>query len=376
MPTYALATVERVLGQNPGAVRLSVLVDGASEPDIAVAYPSLVGECAAKNRVLLNTTAVELGLGTGGEHFVVANLSRLPAGDLFGGHQMKMRYAPHQIDVIAAEDPASPLAEVLAAADSLAGRAVVVLSLHSQLAAACAVARRVAPKARVAFVMSDATALPLWVSRLVGELTEKRLLDITVTCGQAFGGAIEAVNRYTGLLAAVATGADVVLAGAGPGSVGTGSTLGHSGVDVGEWVNAVAALGGLAVVAPRLSVGDPRARHRGLSHHTRSALAKVALARAVVALPPLEPAAAGAIQAVLDDDPALARHDWRRPGQPGYPAGTPGEAEAGAVDAMKAAGLDTRTMGRPADEEEPLFEAAGVAVRIAFQRHAAAGAQP
>ena len=33
------------------------------------------------------------------------------------------------------------------------------------------------------------------------------------------------------------------------------------------------ALGGLPILAPRVSLADARARHRGLSHHTRAALA-------------------------------------------------------------------------------------------------------
>jgi hypothetical protein len=42
---------------------------------------------------------------------------------------------------------------------------------------------------------------------------------------------------------------------------------------VAEAANVAAALGGRSVVAPRVSFGDARPRHRGLSHHTRAALA-------------------------------------------------------------------------------------------------------
>ena len=34
----------------------------------------------------------------------------------------------------------------------------------------------------------------------------------------------------------------------------------------------IAALGLPTLLSPRMSVGDPRARHHGLSHHTRSVL--------------------------------------------------------------------------------------------------------
>ena len=45
--------------------------DGAESAPVVV-YPALCGRCGAGDRVLLNTTAVDLGLGTGGEHFCVA----------------------------------------------------------------------------------------------------------------------------------------------------------------------------------------------------------------------------------------------------------------------------------------------------------------
>ncbi len=54
----------------PGAVELTVEVEGAEAP--AIAYPDLVGPVAAGDGVVLNTTAVALGLGTGGFHLVVA----------------------------------------------------------------------------------------------------------------------------------------------------------------------------------------------------------------------------------------------------------------------------------------------------------------
>lgn len=355
MPTFALARVIEVLEDSAGARRVSVTIEGSGEPKVAVAYWSLVGECAPGDEVLLNTTAVELGLGTGGEHFVVANLSRHVVAELSGGHIMKLRYTPHQLDVLAAEEQGSPLVDALADARSLEGRAVVVLSLHSQLAAACAVARREAPDACIAFVMSDATALPVAVSRLVGRLEELGLLDLAVTAGQAFGGDIEAVNRYSGLLAAAAAGAGLIIAGAGPGGVGTGTAMGHSGVDLGEWVNAVVALEGRPVVAPRISTADPRERHRGLSHHTLTALGRVALGEALVALPEMAEPLAGTVEAAVEAEPSLARHTWRRCGA------------ARALEAMADRGLEVTTMGRAARSEEALFEAAGAAVMLAME---------
>ena len=55
-------TVLRVLAERPGAVELAVDVEGVEE--LAVAYPAMLGEVVVGTCPLLNTTAVELGLGT------------------------------------------------------------------------------------------------------------------------------------------------------------------------------------------------------------------------------------------------------------------------------------------------------------------------
>jgi hypothetical protein len=80
------------------------------------------------------------------------------------------------------------------------------------------------------------------------------------------------VTVASALLHAAGRGADVVVCGIGPGIVGTGSRFGHGGLAVADAANVAAALGGAPIVAPRVSFGDERERHRGLSHHTRSAV--------------------------------------------------------------------------------------------------------
>ncbi|MBI2237175.1 MAG: DUF3866 family protein, partial [Actinobacteria bacterium] len=76
----------------PGAVELEVEVDGERAP--ALAYPDLVGPVNEGDAVLLNTSGVELALGTGGFHLVVA-VEGGPDTDLAGeGRVMKARYTP------------------------------------------------------------------------------------------------------------------------------------------------------------------------------------------------------------------------------------------------------------------------------------------
>jgi len=66
--------------------------------------------------------------------------------------------------------------------------------------------------------------------------------------------------------------------------VGTGSPLGHGGLAAADAANAASALGGSPVLAVRVSHGDERERHRGVSHHTR-AVVEVALGSRRVAWP-------------------------------------------------------------------------------------------
>src|SRR5690606_17071476 len=107
----------------------------------------------------------------------------------------------------------------------------------------------------------------------------------TVTSGHAFGGDLEAVALPSALALAVHVGgAEVVVVGMGPGVVGTGTTLGTTGVEVAGIVDTATALGAEPLVCVRASSADARDRHRGISHHTATALA-LARSGAVVPVP-------------------------------------------------------------------------------------------
>ena len=153
---------------------------------------------------------------------------------------------------------------------------VVTADLHSALPAILAGVHADRPDARVAYVMTDGGALPAWFSRTLDGLRDH--LAGTVTTGQAFGGDLEASTVHTGLLAARhVLRADVTVVAQGPGNLGTGTPWGFSGVALGEAVNAIGTLGGRPVGSLRISDGDGRARHRGVSHHSLTAYGKVAL---------------------------------------------------------------------------------------------------
>ena len=270
----------------PGAVELDVTAGGTTMP--ALAYPALTGRPQVGDRVLLNATALELGLGTGGYALVVAVPERLPADPAGPGHLVKARYTPLQVTVLGADEQGSPHHETLRDADDLGGMPVVVADLHSAVPAVLAALRTDSPGVTAAYLMLDGGALPAWFSRTIASLREAGWLAGTVTAGQAFGGDLETVTVHTGLLAArYVLGAQVTVVAQGPGNLGSGTRWGFSGVACGEAVNAVAALGGRPVASLRISEADPRPRHRGISHHSLTSYGRVALARADVAVPEL-----------------------------------------------------------------------------------------
>lgn len=355
MVRWRSGTVQAVRRRWRGAVELEVLTDDG--PLRALAYPALVGDPEPGDRVLLNVGALVMGLGTGGYALVVALPDRLPpdpAGDgdtRDSGHLVKARYTPLQTIGLGVDEEASPHRAVMAAATSLDGMPVVTADLHSALPAILAGIHALRSETRVAYVMTDGGALPAWFSRTLDGLGDH--LAGTVTTGQAFGGDLEASTVHTGLLAARhVLRADVTIVAQGPGNLGTGTTWGFSGVALGEAVNAIGTLGGRPVGSLRLSTGDGRPRHRGVSHHSLTAYGKVALLAADLPVPEgLEPALAAEVDAALA--PLAVRH--RLPRVP----------VDGLDEALRASPVPLSTMGRKLDQDYVYFLAAAAAGRFA-----------
>ncbi len=306
------------------------------------------------DRVLLNTTAITLGLGTGGYALVVAIPDRLPADPPSGsGHLVKARYTPLQATVLGVDEQESEHHALMRDADDLGGIPVVDADLHSALPAVIAGVRAAAPKASVAYVMTDGGALPAWFSRNVAALRDAGLLAGCVTVGQAFGGDLEAVTLHTGLLAARhVLRADVVVATQGPGNLGTGTRWGFSGVAAGEAINAVHTLRGRPVASLRVSFADARDRHRGVSHHSLTAYGRVALAPADVVVP------------LVGGE--TRRHRIRQDAAPLAPPHRLVEVIVDGLDeSLRALPVRLSTMARGLDEELAYFLAAAAAGRHA-----------
>ncbi len=362
--------VDAVTVERRGAQELRVAVDGGTEstdgrsPEYrsALNIVALSGPLAVGDRVLLNTLAVEMGLGTGGIDFVVTRLgNELPESEP-DGHIIKLRYTPLQLPVLAVESPESPHHDAVRLFAGLDDLPIVCAELHSQLPAICAAAQWSARvqgcsrPPRIVYVMTDGAALPIALSRIAPELKRRGWLHATITAGQAFGGDFEAVNLYSALAAAkVAANADIIVVSPGPGTVGTSTPLGFSGIDQGLAINAAASLGGIPIVAPRISFADSRSRHNGLSHHTITVLQRVARASALIAIP------------------RLPEHQRRTVAESLMLSGIDERHEAVYIEAGKGlqelidSGMSVMTMGRTLDEERPFFLAAAASGLLASQ---------
>lgn len=266
MPSFRTHRVIEMITARPGLQRVR-LDDGSP----AYVLTELVGVVEVGHEVVVNTTAVELGLGTGGWHVVHWNLTRRELHQPGPGHIMKLRYTSLQVDTGAAEEAPGTVGPAL---PHLRSVPVLVGSLHSQMGVAAAVLKHLRPDLRVSYVMTDGAALPLALSDLVADLRDRGLLEGTITAGHAFGGDLEAVSIPSALqLAREAQGADVVICTMGPGVVGTGTALGTTAVEMAGILSAAHQLGAHAVAVLRASSADPRQRHRGISHHSHTALA-------------------------------------------------------------------------------------------------------
>jgi hypothetical protein len=350
VPSFRTGTVVRLLEERPGLQRIEV--DLGEGPERAYVLLQLTGPVGAGDEVVVNTTAVELGLGTGGWHVVHWNLAREAWSEKGPGHIIKGRYTSLQADVGSTEEHLSQLAEV----ESIGGMPVVALALHSQMPAAAVAVKNAAPDARLAYVMTDGAGLPIALSDLVAACSERGLLDATITCGHAFGGDYEAISIFSALaVARHAAAADITLVAMGPGIVGTNTRLGFTGMEVGPILDATVALGGVPIAALRVSFADPRERHLGLSHHSATALRLACRERVQVAVPRI----GGSNEARLRADLAAAGIDTRH--------------ELVDIDPPDVLGLFAAhdmvvsSMGRPAADDPVMFEAAGAAGVLAVQ---------
>src|ERR1700716_4207665 len=167
MPSFRSGKVTSLLVERPGLQRVEV--DLGEGPERAYVLTQLTGTVSIGDLVVVNTTAVELGRGTGGWHVVHWNLERETWAERGPGHIIKGRYTSLQADVGSAEEHLEELAEI----ESIDGMPVVAAALHSQVPATAVAFKERTPKARLVYVMTDGAGLPLALSDLVFELRER-----------------------------------------------------------------------------------------------------------------------------------------------------------------------------------------------------------
>lgn len=375
----ACAQVEVEITAAPeGAQSLSV-----GQRITAVAYEAITGLPGPGERLRLEVSALDRGLGTGGHAMVAARLDVLPPDPARAGHLVKARYMPDQVMVTGVDEQGSEHHGLLSAPIGeldLEGMPVVVADLHSSLPAILAGLRAAIPGAsqdlpqapRAVYIMTDGGALPLPYSRTCAALTKAGWLSGTVSAGQAWGGDVEAVSLHNALLAArhVLAG-EVAVVIQGPGNLGTGTPWGFSGVACGEAVNAVAALGGRAVACLRVSQADPRPRHRGVSHHSITAYGRVALAAADIAVPELPGELGEQVRAEARAMAGLAQ----RAGHRLVPVRLDG-LDLALEGVREATGVRLSTMGRGLEADPAAFLAAAAAGRWARSLLEAGAAMP
>ncbi len=343
-------------------------VDAVSRP--AIADVALVGRAEVGDELVVNVQARDLGLGSGGFDIVHVNLSR----GLSRGEDWEPTGRPPERDEAQLhEPPAHRRAGRGAAAAGLPvgplEQPVAVLALHGQLAAVAWAFAQALPQGRLGYVQTEGGALPGGHSRTVRSLRERGLLAGHLTAGATFGGEGEAITTIGALHHGLRDlGWDAALCGPGPGIVGSSSPLGHGGMSALDSAHAALALGCGTLIVARMSSADPRARHRGISHHTLTVL-DLLLEPVTVALP------AGMRSPVGADLRAGPRRDlrWGVAGRPSETVGARGRRRAagahhpprlapgdGRSPGLRRRGLPAETMGRGLTED-PLFFGAALA---------------
>lgn len=344
--------VEKIIDNRGNIVELIVRIENDLEK--AIAYKMFTDGVQEGNEVILNTTAKDLKLGTGGYHFVVADLSNTVKKSSGYGHIMKLRYTPMQIRVNSMEEQGSKHHEVFNEFKSLEGMPILVCGLHSMLAPLAIILKKLDSSLRIGYIMTDGGALPIDFSKNVHFLKKRGYIDGSITIGHAFGGDLECVNIYNGLIAAKEIlKCDICIVSMGPGIVGTGTKYGFTGTEQGKIIDAVNDLEGSPICVPRISFNDKRKRHFGISHHTITVLDVISKTRAYIGIPAFE-----------DDKEICIRKQISK-------YGIDKKHEVlfmefnDIIDILKKSDFIMETMGRTLKDDEAFFLSVGVNAKLA-----------
>ncbi|MDE0845398.1 MAG: DUF3866 family protein [Acidimicrobiales bacterium] len=262
MSSFEQRVVTQVKIEREGLQR--VVLDDDTQ---ATSLTEIIGLLEVGHRVIINTIAMDLGLGTGGYHLVHFNLDSKQSDQMRSGRVLKARYLSEQLQADVWEEHDNESRN----GSDLSGMRVLLCQLHSHVGA-IAIATSAQLGAPVSFVMTDQASLPLAISDIIFQAQNSQVIGVTVTTGQSFGGQIEAVTVASGVLALKERNESIVLIGCGPGHLGTNSKLGFSALELVGHATILSKLGASVALAVRASSTDQRERHQGVSHHTKTLL--------------------------------------------------------------------------------------------------------
>lgn len=345
MANYSKHSVKEIIESREGLTKIRLDDDSR-----AYNITQNSGDVEVGDEVIVNTTAVDLSLGTGGWHFVLWNLKYESLSTKASGHIMKMRYSALQFESGVAEEFENYTQE-----NNIEGTPVIAAPLFSQVAPIATLIKKRRPDLKIAVVISDSAALPLAIADLMVQMKEKKLVDSSITFGHAYGGDIEAINIFTALLSAKhVANADIIIVTMGPGIVGTGTEFGYTGIDVAYHLDTATALGAKTYGVLRASSADPRERHQGISHHSITTFSKATHEKHKLALIDNDKIYTKVMKSQLEIAGIYSSHDVIE-----IPS-------VGIVDMMEEIGLNVVSMGRGAREDELFFESAAAAANLAL----------
>ncbi|WP_227935070.1 DUF3866 family protein [Alkalihalobacillus deserti] len=324
----------------------------------AILYKTITQRVEIGADVLVNVTATDLKLGTGGWDIVreilpVTNWSLMEVQ----GHIMKVRYTPIQHSVLAIESQESEYHQQFTESFSLMGSPVWLAELHSMVPLFYFVSQEIKADSRCCVIFDDQAGLALSMSDQLRALHQQDKFH-SITVGQAFGGQFEAVTIASALQFAKNTlKADFIVISVGPGVVGTGTRFGFSGMIMSHWSHTISALEGIPIWIPRLSFADFRKRHNGLSHHTLTPLCQFTFKQAVLPLPYLEGKERQKVTEQLNGyRPFQVEHNIH--------FASKDHVTDLVIQALKTASLPIQTMGRKYGDDPLFFCAVAEAIRV------------
>ena len=250
--------------------------------------------------MVVNVAARDLGLGSGGFDIVHVNLTRgLEGAGIEGAHVMKLNYTSlqHAVEPVEAAELELPVE-----------KPVAVCFLHAQLPCVAWAARERGPDRLRADGRRRAARLAL--ARRRASCSSAGCSPGTSARGPAFGGEHDAITTIGGAprRAHRARAGTPRSRARARGSSARRRRSATAGWRRSTRAHAALALGCRTILVPRMSSGDARARHWGVSHHTRTVLDLRAEARRGRPLPATRTSAGYLAQRpARDDDGPLGR---------------------------------------------------------------------